>query len=171
MENKLLNIHNSINDKFDYHSRHQCTLKYSYAIPNKEAIVTITKYSPIIELGAGTGYWARLLKKNECSIVCYDNKSWGFRAKYFKVKKGSYNVLPRYKRHTLFLCWPPYNSSFAYDCLSRYIGQYFLYIGEANGGCCGCDKFFELLNKWNLIKEISIPQWNGIHDRLFIYSR
>lgn len=35
--------------------------RYSCVIANENALETIAKYSPIIEIGAGSGYWAYLL--------------------------------------------------------------------------------------------------------------
>jgi hypothetical protein len=47
---------------------------YSYAIPNRAAISVIACNSPhgLIELGAGTGYWAYLLRHFGATVDAYD---------------------------------------------------------------------------------------------------
>ena len=47
---------------------------YSWGIPADEALTVIENVSPagIVEVGAGTGYWAMLLKKRGVDIVAYD---------------------------------------------------------------------------------------------------
>jgi len=70
------------------------------------------------------------------------------------------------------MSWPPYNDPMAYESLKKFKGNKLIFIGEDADGCTGCGKFFGLLNsKWNLVKEVEIPQWMGLHDALFLYSR
>ena len=60
----------------------------------------------------------------------------------------------------------------ASNCLKYFKGKYVIYIGEGYGGCTADDLFHsELKNKYNLINEIYIPQWDGIHDSLYIYEK
>ena len=73
---------------------------------------------------------------------------------------------------TLLLSWPPYDDNMAYETIKLFKGYKIIYIGEPIGGCCGNDEFFDILEKeWMLIKEIKIPQWEGIHDSIFVYER
>jgi hypothetical protein len=46
--------------------------KYSWAIPNDQALNIISQFSPIVEIGSGKGYWASLLRKIGVDILCYD---------------------------------------------------------------------------------------------------
>ena len=46
--------------------------KYSWAIPNDQALNIISQFSPIVEIGSGKGYWASLLRKMGVDILCYD---------------------------------------------------------------------------------------------------
>lgn len=152
---------------------------YAWAIPNHEAIETICKYSPIVEIGAGAGYWAMLLQEAGCDIVAYDialepgkNFYIGREEKYFPVQEGGEEKVGEHQDRTLFLCWPPYAEPMAYDALSQYIGKTVIFIGEGHGGCTGCDDFFELLESdFDLIETVDIPQFYGIHDSLYVYER
>ena len=67
---------------------------------------------------------------------------------------------------------PPYSQRMALDCLLNYAGDCFIYVGAGEGGCCGNDDFFALLDEgWELITDYSHPQWFGIHDVTQVYQR
>lgn len=152
--------------------REHCVKKYSFAIPDPEAIIRISKYSPIVEIGAGSGYWAWLLKFAQADVAAYDDGSREWPKMWTDVQRGGPEKVNSDLRRTLFLCWPEYDTPMAYECLSKYRGKYFIYIGEGPGGCTGDDSFHEYLNKnFNEIDCYKITQWYGIHDRLFFYER
>lgn len=162
-------------------ARHDLCRKYAFAIPTPQAIKAIARLSPLVELGAGTGYWTMLLKQAGAQIQAYDKapgiahprNKYKFSHTYAEVLLGNETVLERLDPSlNLFLCWPNYDSDFAYNSLRKFRGAKFAYIGEDLGGCTGNDKFFDLLTKsWTLEKTRDIPQWPGIHDRLSIYTK
>lgn len=150
--------------------RKKLVKKYSWAIPDDAAIYTILKHSDsLVEIGAGNGYWAYLLKQKGGIVHCYDQypsiKTW------HPVKYGTeLNVLD-HLNSTLFLCWAPYNDSTATNTLKLYNGDKLVVIGES-GGCTADDEFFEILEKdWEEIEFYTIPTWCGIRDNLSIYKR
>ena len=156
--------------------------KYSWAIPNKTAIDALIEHSPIVEIGAGTGYWAALIAEAGGNILAFDphpprinstrNPYHENQTTVFPVKRGGPKVAAKYSDRTLFLCWPPYNSKMAHQTLQAYNGNTVIFIGEGMGGCTGDDEFFRLLEyEFCIEKEIEIPQWPGIHDRMMIFSR
>ena len=60
-----------------YPLRSVMTYMLSWAIPNDKAIETICKYSPIIEVGSGRGYWARQIQCSGGVITCLEvDKDW-----------------------------------------------------------------------------------------------
>ena len=50
---------------------------FSWAIPSDEALDTIARYAPIVEVGAGTGYWAKLLEDRGVDIAASDRLAEG----------------------------------------------------------------------------------------------
>lgn len=161
----------------NYRLREQMVIKYSWAIPNELAIKTIAKYSPIIEIGAGTGYWAKLLIDYGVKIICFDkyliDNPYRHKIQYVPIYNGDHSVLNKFSIKTnLFLSWAPYNDPMAFDCLKSFKGNYLIYIGESCYGCNANEQFFdELFNNWKKIESIDIPQWYGLHDSLSIYKR
>jgi hypothetical protein len=156
---------------------------YSWAIPCPEALNTLASYAPLVEMGAGTGYWAWLLRQMHIPIVAIDKavrvrsntnvSGWHENSQLWTaVIGGTPSDLAQYTNRTLFLCWPPHRSSFADRCLDHYRGRYLLFIGEHDGGCTGSDRFWSMIeNDWVCVDTVDIPQWPTIHDDLQIYER
>ena len=81
--------------------RDSLTGQYAFSIPTAETLQTIARYSPIVEIGAGSGYWAMCLAACGADIIAYDRyppgeaaptdiseRNWHFRKTWFKVNKG-----------------------------------------------------------------------------------
>ena len=160
-----------------YRNYHALRQTYSFGIPTEETIRSLARYCPIVEVGAGLGYWAYLLDQIGCDIVAYDLHPTGggdFIPKdshpWFDVQECDESFVPPADR-ALFICWPPQHSSMASDALSRYRGDTLIYIGEGKGLSCADDAFFNALDTWECIEEIDIPQLNGMHDRLWVFKR
>ena len=146
--------------------------EFSWAIPNIEAIKAIRKYAPIVEIGSGGGYWGYLIEQDGTSIELFDNRTDTFQKIWKVSQQGGPEVLSRYFNHSLLLCWPPYNSTMASDCLRNFQGKYVIYIGEPEGGCTADDDFFMILKEhFKLIETVEIPQWPNIHDSILIYKK
>ena len=155
--------------------RYELLCKYSYAIPNEEAIEYISSLSPIVEMGAGNGYWTYLLRQLGTNVIAYDkapyNNEFIYNSKWSDVKVGTPSILTKHSNRTLFLCWPYSDDLMAIECLKYYKGNNLIYVGEMEGGCCAEDEFFEeLYTSWKVIHEVSIPRYEGIHDYL-IHAR
>lgn len=155
-------------------NRHELVERYSWAVPNVEAIYVLVQLSPIVEIGAGTGYWARLIHDAGGDIVAYDNMVWKkqHHGRWFPVQYGGPGKVRSHPDRTLFLCWPPYAKPMAWQALRNYKGARVVYVGEDSSGCTGCDKFHNLLDReWREQQTVQLPQWWGIYDRMKIYAR
>lgn len=151
--------------------------KYAWAIPTDEALAVLAKYSPLIEIGAGKGYWASLI---DGDILCYDchannpevNYCVDGGANYHKVYRGGTDRIAEHPERTLFLCWPPYDTEMGGDCLQAYKGDVFIYIGEGCGGCTGGTCFWDQIEEgWEEEKCLDLPQWYGINDSMTVFRR
>lgn len=162
-----------------YEKRRELTKKYAWAIPNDEALQAIAEVGPIVEIGSGTGYWAKLLREYGVDILAFDQHAGDHAANYYRfthtwseVQFGNSYSAKRYPERTLMLCWPCYNEPFANQALKSYKGDTFVYIGEGMYGCNGDKAFHERLERdWECIKTVHIPQWDSVRDRLEIYKR
>jgi hypothetical protein len=159
-----------------YAARGEMTRKFAWAIPGEQAVKYMAKFGSLVEMGAGKGYWALCLQAEGCTLRAFDNfanktyidddKPW------FPVEYGTPATLKEFQDSPLFLCWPPYNSSFASDCLKHWKGKDVFYVGEGYGGCTGDDDFHQQLESdFEQVEVLEIPQWMGIHDRFHHYQR
>ena len=175
----------------DYFSvRDKLTSVFAWAVPNDAALTCMVKHcrernqKGIVEMGAGTGYWASLLEPllgPELDIICYDkahpvsrDNAWhvGVSDTHFTVRDGVPETLRDHADRALFLCWPPYSNPMASDCLDFYGGDTLFFVGEDEYGCTGDGAFFEALrNDWKHQESVSIPQWPGVHDTLGVWTR
>jgi hypothetical protein len=158
--------------------RRKCCTDISWAIPTDEAIKEIVQHSPLVEIGAGTGFWASLILEAGGDVLPFDiappdikeNNYHNPTKTYTKVYPGDQKVLIKQeiKGRTLFLCWPPLDDGFLDICLQLYTGNTIVYVGEWDG----CTAWSERMDKeWTLVKSVNIPQWFGIHDRLMIFQK
>lgn len=173
-----------LQDKFSFRNKYAHI--YAWAIPNEEALFEIKQYAPLIELGAGSGYWAWLLREQlATNILCYDiappsssSEENTFHPKaqtWTEVLKGDESILDSHGERNLFLCWPPAEGhsqeEFALRVLSRFAGEYFLFVGEESCAT-GNEKFHELLqSEWTQIKCAELPRWEACDDSLFVFRR
>ncbi|MFI6818714.1 hypothetical protein ACIBG7_40390 [Nonomuraea sp. NPDC050328] len=141
---------------------------YAYAIPSPETIAWISALCaglPIVELGAGRGYWAAQLARTGLTVEAYDLEPPDTsRNVSFLGAAGQVDVwhpvtgLEGYSAdsgHVLFLCWPPgwgdEMSSKALASFEQAGGRRLIYIGESKGGKTGNDAFFDALSeRWRL---------------------
>jgi hypothetical protein len=157
-----------------------CVRRYAFAIPTEAALETIARYAPIVELGAGNGYWTFLLRRRGVDCVAYDlappdrmpNPNVFRPFTWACVQQGDVDVLAGHGDRALFLCWPSYRDPFAARALNAYSGTTLIYIGETRGGHTADDAFFDLLDgSWRIVEEVELPNWPGTRDALTVYSR
>lgn len=132
----------------------------SYAVPNKLLLDKIALYGPVVEAGAGTGYWTAVIESTGVDIVAYDKSppecggNGFFDHTYTKVRQGD-GADPNFwtqgdlSSRALLLVWPNnpdkvdnphlYNGDediqpvWDVDCLAGYMkngGRTVIYVGE-----------------------------------------
>lgn len=149
----------------------------SFAIPTPEALDLIADHSPIVEIGAGTGYWAWCLQQMGVDILAYDIRPpqgtlenlW-FQCWWTDVRRGGAIKARRHPDRALLMVWP-YMDTMATQALKAYRGDTMVYVGEGSGGCTADDSFFDLLDDWSEIACLQLPQWDGINDHLTVWRR
>lgn len=153
--------------------RSKLVVKFSWAIPSAHAMMCIASLRmPIVEIGAGTGYWAKCLSEWGVDVIAYDVRPYrnGYvDGRHATVFVGGSERAAEHPDRALLLVWPEYDTPMASNTLKAYLGETVIYVGEHRGGCTGDDSLLE--NFWDLIETVEIPKWHGIHDALFLYKR
>jgi hypothetical protein len=112
--------------------------RYSYVFPSMSVLAMLSELGPLVEMGAGTGYWAYKLRSMGVDIVAFDqappdgervNRYHAKTETWTQVLRGDQTVLSGYSNRALFLCWPPLFSALG-ECLSYYGGDTVAYIGD-----------------------------------------
>jgi hypothetical protein len=149
-------------------------LKYSFAIPNEKAINKLVSLSPLIEIGAGSGYWSNLISNNGGDIVAFDNFSREdqFDKEWFDVSYGTPEKVEKYANRNLFLCWPEYDDPMGYQSVKKTKGNFIILVGENENGCTGTKRmYYKIKEDYELKEVIDIPKWYNNRDSMFIYER
>lgn len=161
--------------------RNELVREYSWAIPNGAALDELAKHGPLVEVGAGGGYWAHLLQERGVDVEPTDPQLWlttepanphDQRTWCGVHKLTSTEAIAAFPDRTLFTCWPSRGEGWSDDALAAYTGDVVLYVGEDEWGCTGSGRFHELLQAdFRCDVEVEIPTWDGIHDDLSVWRR
>lgn len=121
--------------------------RYAWAVPDARSLAILREFSPLIEIGAGKGYWASLLQAEGVDIVPFDirgcPKGWhepgGIKYKndwWTEVRTGGPGVLKdkAFMNRSLLLCYPDEDESIAIQCLENYSGSIIIHVGELQVG-------------------------------------
>src|SRR5215470_1408786 len=112
--------------------------RYAYVCPSDSTLAMLAGLGPLVEIGAGTGYWAHRLRSMGVDIVAIDHAPTdGDRPNRYHppgrpwthVEPGDQTALSDHADRVLFLCWAPLFSSLG-DCLTYYRGDTVAYIGD-----------------------------------------
>ena len=131
---------------------------FAWAIPDGPALALVARYSPLLECGAGTGYWAALLARHGADVLASDvappgqtaprgrpvvpagaaaaaNPFHGAHRPWTEVEPlDAARAVRAHPGRVLLLCWPPYDDdSASYAALRAYRGDVLLYVGDIPG--------------------------------------
>lgn len=160
--------------------RRELASLFSWGVPNERALQLLAAHAPLIECGAGMGYWSALLRARGVDVLAYDAAPPGQSSNdYHRFARGPWTAIEaqdsaaaarRHGDRTLFLCWPPYDDDAAsYAVLRAYRGGKLVFVGE---GATGSVRFHrELALNWSLEDEVRLPNWPRLRDTLMVYRR
>jgi hypothetical protein len=162
------------------------TVRYSYAIPDNTALDLLAARAPILEIGAGTGYWAYLLRQRGVDVLAFDaappltdthsntyhRNDLAVGTTWVEVLTGGPEQAAEHPERTLFLCWPPPGDPMAADALAAYAGECVVFIGEWNPKTAADEAFFAALEaNWAVEEVYEHPRWFGMKDRMSVWLR
>jgi hypothetical protein len=159
---------------------------YAFSIPTADTLTAVARYSPLVEVGAGSGYWARCLSACGADIVAYDlfppvegpptsvsQMNWQFRKSWHPVLKGDETMAAENSTRTLFLCWPPPENPMASRALDLYMkagGLTVILIGEMKPLSMGDAALYGLMKSLKTIERRPVHGWPGMNEEMHICS-
>jgi hypothetical protein len=126
----------------------------------------------VLEVMAGCGWLASALRNHGCTVVATDSYDWYSDHKKYRLvtdvwRMSALEATRKYADWSdIILCsWPPMGSNHFDKALDVWgHKKTVIFIGESHG-CTGSKTFF---NYFQSIEVHSIPNWKGMHDRLYI---
>lgn len=141
--------------------------RYAWAVPNDTALDTIAAHSPggVLELGAGAGFWAMLLRARGVDVLAFDpdpagTVGWHNGHRWTGVGWGDHTAAAEHPGRTLLLCWPL--RAWASEAVALYRGATVVYVGQDD------DRPDQLGDP---VHTVDIPRWAGATDRLEVHRR
>ena len=156
---------------------------FAWAIPTDAALDVLARHAPLLECGAGTGYWLALLRARGVDAIGSDlaPPGAGGANAYHERAQSTWTDVPqasavsaarRHSDRNLVLCWPPFDDDAAsYAALRAYRGPIAISIGERDGASGSVRFHRELALNWTAVEEIELPHWPRLDDRLIVYRR
>ena len=120
--------------------RRELASRFSWAIPTEAALGLIGDHGPLLEVGAGTGYWAALSRERGIDVRPTDADPAGHTYHrdgqvWTEVQRSdAVDAVRTWPDRTLLICWPPPDDDAAgYAAVRAYAGDTVLYIGGGGG--------------------------------------
>lgn len=132
----------------------------------------------VLEVMAGAGWLAKALAQHGCTVLSTDSNAWYeeghahqdvIRVHSVEIMDGLTAVKTYPMADVLIVSWPPYNDTAIMDiCQAWGCARPIVYIGEEYG-CNAPEEFFDLhFYPMKGAPDITLPQWYGMHDKIFI---
>lgn len=166
--------------------RNDFVTEYSFTIPYYDILAKVASYSPIVEIGAGSGYWARCLSRIGAHVTAYDSVPPGeqspwewyrgnpwFDDSWYSILAGDESAAAHHPESTLFMAWPVPMNPMAYNALLNYKnagGKTIIYMGDPHPASSGDEYFYSLLYRHKEVETVDLYSWPGIKEKLLIYS-
>jgi hypothetical protein len=153
--------------------------RYAYVFPSDSALAMLAALGPLVEVGAGTGYWAHRMRSIGVDIVAFDqapvdgeraNRYHSDARPWTQVERGDQTVLSGHADRGLFLCWPPLFSSLG-DCLTYYRGDTVACIGDGGHRTSSLDHLHGAFTKVAAAPVRALDPHPGARPQLTIWKR
>jgi len=158
--------------------RHPYALHFGYAIPCREVIEVIAACGPLLEVGAGGGYWASWLRRMGCDVIATDPKVEPYPYGRYEwtdvLQLDAAEATRRFPGRNILMVWPRPESTWCIDVVRGMVpGQLLCYVGAGPFGCCAPPQFFLELYSGGFVvlDHRPCPAWPPNLDYLTVYGK
>jgi hypothetical protein len=148
--------------------RKELVEEYSWAVPNESVLLYLSEFEQLVEVGAGSGYWAHCIEENGGSVEAIEPEPP--EETYVELEQRLVDS-SELTGEAVLMVWPSVNQPLAKDVVEQ-DPTHILYVGETRGGCTASDEFFDALEgRYGLVAKIDLPSFAGVNDDFFHYVR
>ena len=155
------------------------TTRYSEAIPTKAVIQRLAALGPIIEVGAGGGYWARLIRDVDGDVIATDveapetNGWYPDLAPWTHVQQAdAVEAVTQHENRVILSCWPPRGCNYVTRVLDAAPQNTLVLVTDGRLRQEKIDPMYDQLeDAWTRSEDIAIPRWPYRYDSLMIWRR
>lgn len=170
--------------------------EFAFAVPTREALDCLAKYSPLLEIGGGSGAWAKLLAMRGAEIIATDPAIEGFslfsgtddsgprrwEKKYHPViPLAGKTAVRRWPERNVFCSWPSLNRTWLRQAARAMLpGRVLLVVREdATADQRTWDDVeyhFKPVaigaggDDW-IDNSLELPNWHFLHDHLEVWQK
>jgi hypothetical protein len=141
-------------------ARERFVRRFAFSVPTPEAVDAIAARSPdgVVEVGAGTGAWARVLTAAGVPVAAFDvapapsaeNQWFAGSPAWHPVVRGDHRIAADHPGRTLLVVWPPQGEIWPTEVLELFHaagGGTVAYVGEGPGGRTAEETFHRRLGE------------------------
>lgn len=147
---------------------HDLFERYAHAVPGRDAVETLIGLGPLVEVGAGAGYWARIL--GDCGGAAVASDPEVRAVTWAPVERRGIEVIDRYPERTVFACWPYWPSGYMPELLDRARGRTLALIVAGIDNDLGDSVGERLHEGWTRQARVQIPTWPWRGDELTVWA-
>ena len=142
--------------------------EFGFAVPSSESIELLLAHSPILEIGAGSGSWAKLLRDRGADVIATDPilEQYPFRHARYSVilpLQGK-TAVRRWHDRTVFCAWPSLNGTWLRQAARAMRPGRKLFVVHEDA--CAEDSTWDYISSaFRPIANHELLGWNHMHDR------
>lgn len=155
--------------------RSKAIKEFGFAIPCRELLDVLKQHQPIIEIGAGSGYFTTLMRKHGVEVLGTDpgigsfGFSFGCHDNQQLVMQGK-TAIRRYRGRTVFCSWPTLDHTWFRQAMrAMRIGQKLIVIEEDS--CAEQSTWDYREATFKPLADVPLPAWNHMNDRASVWVK
>jgi hypothetical protein len=152
--------------------------RFGYGVPCREVIDEVARYGPLLELGAGNGFWSFWLRKKGCDVIAtdigednpYTKNKWVSDV----IQLDAVTALKTFPGRNILIVWPHFTAGWSVEVVQQLKpSQIICYVGEGPFGCCAPPAFFSELarRQFQMTYMCASPAWPMTTDYLAVYRK
>jgi hypothetical protein len=161
-----------------FNERERYISELGFSIPCQEVLDFLAGCQPILEIGAGTGFWSRLLANRGVDVIATDTGLSGKRG-YYGFVVGSLHptiqlqgktAVRRFPDRNVFCSWPTLNHTwFRQAVRAMRIGRMLIVVRE---DAVAEDSAWDYIERaFVQVANIEIPCFENLHDHVEIWLK